>query len=95
MQEDAGRTVSSGTGQSWSPASLSQLRGKVGPLVRKRKTPPPPRRTLAVELFGLKTREEKVRHYEFCAEAIGFCLDRLEADYRGANDAEVEPRMKP
>jgi hypothetical protein len=75
MQEDAGRTVSSGTGQSWSATSLPPLRGKVGPRVRKRKARP--------ETAG------------FRAEAIGFCLDRLEAGYRGANDAEVEPQMKP
>jgi len=39
MQEDAGRIGSSGTGQSWSATSLPPLRGKVGPLVRKRKAP--------------------------------------------------------
>jgi hypothetical protein len=38
-------------------------------------------------LFGVKTRDERLKYYEYRAEAIGFCLDHLnsfpsEPDYK-------------
>jgi hypothetical protein len=45
--------------------------------------------TLAADLYGVSTDAEKRRFYEFRAEGIGYCLDKLEAERRLAASRNV------